>query len=731
MMLHILNSATKNDLRAYVDYGFEQILNEKIPHLAEKNPLDLAKLLASHLEKMIKHNMSPESEDSSHSLLRTIEDHEQNNYLLRTIPAICITHLRNCLVRLGETRSTELKGNMGLLEEKKFYIFRRLELFLYEKFPELFNDEIKKSLIEFFDVCQVDHEYYHLLRNVFGKIDDSLRAQIVDMIKSKYQEIFQNDEKKYGPEYANKHGNIWMLRWMEAIHDHLEGEDKSLYERLVEEYGTPSHPDFIQYHETSVQYPVSESELFSGKTIDEMFAIVKEYDFNSSTMPYYSTIVTSFENFVMNNTMECSKRASEIVALDPRIQHAYLFEINRAVKQKKKINWDCAVALVEHYTGSILPNTPHDSMLSHILESWWLIEEGLVRKQIDYRLKDRLWILVQKIIEISNTDAEMDVKYPNGGEDSLTISKNNIGGISFYILFGYVLWCSHNEKSKDVFTQDVKKILEDYVNKNLVEHTISRHSVMGMYVNTMLEFDPEWTDHILPKIFSNIANKLAFWESYVISNQVHLSTLSRLYVWYNEFLNNSITKSMHEREFYHLTIEHVTLGYLYCVKHYDEIFNRFISKADPESLSYCGYFMTRVFSKNPDVAKFKDKIKKMWKTQSFIDHADLNMWFDQKPFDRKESIELFLNYLQLHPEELDPISFPFEKLEKYADEFPWDVAQCIQIFVSRPKWNDFPDTLKPMLEKLLDRKIPRVDYICKQIIDDLVIRGHNDYKDLL
>ena len=196
-------------------------------------------------------------------------------------------------------------------------------------------------------------------------------------------------------------------------------------------------------------------------------------------------------------------------------------------------------------------------------------------------------------------------------------------------------------------------------------------------------------------------------------------------------LNGSITKSMHEKGFYRSTIQHVTLGYFYDVEHFDKIFQKFICNEDPASIKLCGLFISNILAENPDILKFKDKIILLWENQNFINHADLGMWFVHQPFDKKENIRLFRNYLQCHTEKFTIWNFSIEKLDEYIDDFPRDVVQCIKIFVDNSDPSHFPDTLKPMLKKLLDARIPTVYDSCEYIINNLVACGYHDYRELL
>lgn len=733
MLSHFLDSTKIGKIRHYHNYDIEKILNEKTPRLSEKNPLGIGKLLASFVEELVKQEEESKSYDSSYMLLKSIEDHEQNSYLMHNVSAICLVNLRNCLICLGNTNPDELKANMNILSERKFYIFRKLEIFLYEKFPDLFKNEISKSLIDFFDVYQVHHEYYHLLKNTFGKMDEAIQKKILDLIKITSQKIFDECKKEKDEEYANVRRNAWILRKLEPIHDHLEGKDREQYEKLVQELGIPSHPDFDDYMEVSIGQSASEPEFFSGKTIDEVFNIIKEHKPASHKMPYEDRTIASFGDYVRNNPLGCSKKSTEIDGLDLKIQYTFLSAIENSVNTKKEIDWNPVITLIENYVSSASLGASFTSMYDPMLESCRIIEKGLKENQIDFSLKDRVWNLIQRFIEFSNRTDVTETEYPNENTDSLTISINNMEGLSFHMLFRYVWWCHDHAKSKDVFTDDVKKILGDYINKKLGSHTISRHSAIGLYIPTMLYFDPEWTDGtVLSKIFSSKSNKIAFWDSFVSFNQVQKNTLLHLHGLYNEFLNGSITNNMHEKNFYHSTIEHVTLGYFYDITHFDKIFDRFLENNDSVSIDHCGFFISRILSGNPDVSKFKNKIIKLWKNQNFIDHAKLDMWFSQNPFDKKENIELFLHYMKNYTGKFNSTYFSLDDLAEYADDFPDEVVQCIQLFLE--KLDDsyhLPNMLKSILKTLSSKKISSVDKYCKKIIEDLVTRGYNDYKDLL
>ena len=723
LMRRILNSGNASNTQPYHAHTIGQILNEKIPRLAERNPLGIAMLLASFLEDTAKNTKSKPS-DMPDMTLKSIKNYE-HNYLWNDVRDICIVHLRNCLIKFGDRRPVELKVNMNILSEKQSHIFRGLELFLYDRYPEHFDNEIARSLVDFCHIPQVRQEYDYLLKSTFGGLDETVQRQIIDLIWSGLQQILDKCETGRDESAYSRHTRM-MLKKLYLIHGYLDNEQKERYGRLVHKYGLPPFLDFEQAG-VSIGDPVPDPDLFSGKSVDEVFDIMKEYNLAPNTALYEDETTASFEDFVKNNVLACSKKSSETVDLNPRIQHTFLTAMGNSINMGKRIDWNSVIPLIEEHVGLTSSGRSSSTRFNFMLELCRIIERGLNSYQIDFKFRERIWDLVQKFIELSNSEGDVDIGYPGAGSDSSFTSLNSIGGVSFHALFRYIWWCYRNEKSSDVFTSDIKKILEDYVKRKIGSHTMSRHSTMGVYLPTMLYFEPKWTNgSILSKIASSKPHRIAFWDSFVLHNQAREYVFTHMYRLYDVFLNGAITNDMHEKRFYRVTIEHVTLGYLYGIRQCDAIFQKFISKAEPASIRHCGVYIAQVLGTKREIAKLKDKITMLWQNQKFIDHADLNMWFVGEPFDKKENMRLFLNYMTC-AKKFGTLNFPIEKLNEYVDDFPSDVVTCLDIFVGKADSNNLPDALEPTLERLCSKKVPGVG----KIIEELVNLDHNNYRKLL
>jgi hypothetical protein len=137
------------------------------------------------------------------------------------------------------------------------------------------------------------------------KIDEAIQKKILDSIKTKSQEIFEEYQKERNSEHASVRRDAWMLRKLEPIHSYLEGEDKKQYEKLIQKLGVPSHPDFDHYMEISIGKSASEPDFFSGKTIDEIFDIIKKHKPTLHTLPYENKTIALIVNVVKSLVSVC------------------------------------------------------------------------------------------------------------------------------------------------------------------------------------------------------------------------------------------------------------------------------------------------------------------------------------------------------------------------------------------------------------------------------------------
>ena len=437
-------------------------------------------------------------------------------------------------------------------------------------------------------------------------------------------------------------------------------------------------------------------------SVDEVFDYLRGINYYTKG---YENIIRQFEDYVTNNSLECSKKFPMILEYEHGIQQTFLIGIEGAAFVGKKIDLEPFIKHVESRKFDEKSLAVNDLTLS----VFRIIESGLGGNGIDPKLKDRI---CRQVLRVARCEImENEESYPKSNVDSLTIAINDAGGISFVLLFKYIEW------SKDsILTTDVRKILEDYAN-NHIPHTIARHAAIGWNLPLLRKLDSEFTKKLIKKITIIERCKIAFWDAFVSYNNPSEVMLKFMPDWYNEFLNGEIAKDLRERRVYISNMQHVIAGYLRDASGCKDIFDEFINSASAETINTHCWSAFRI--ENDETAEFKDRLKKLWKNEKFIEKADLGKWLHYSPLEKKENIELLLNYLRSR----EKVSHGnASDLDEYMDEYPVEAAQCLYYMIEKCKAPGSLDAIGRQLEKLLaknDRNVKneflRIEMLIKSL----------------
>ena len=119
----------------------------------------------------------------------------------------------------------------------------------------------------------------------------------------------------------------------------------------------------------------------------------------------------------------------------------------------------------------------------------------------------------------------------------------------------------------------------------------------------------------------------------------------------------------------------------------------------------------------------------------FIQKSKMWLWLRNKLFDKKETIDIFLNHLtKSNNAEINYLHIHIEDLQPFIKEFPIEVAKCLQLIPTKQidKYYLYvPPVLKSILRSLFETKNKLVIEICRKIIEKIMLFDHLDYKELL
>ena len=748
--LHVSNSQDEeiNDetMKSHLDlYWFEETLRDKIPKLAQKNSAVIMELIVTLLEEYVKLNSQGKRIDSKHndgSDIWRYAIEESNQNWQPNIKSILVTHLRDCLLYIGNCDVQKLKDAMSVIHQKDYRIYRRLELYVYAQFPHVFEHEIMLSILWYFDKTYIHHEYYNLIKTVFSDLPAHVKQRIVESIDNGFEpEKFDRIKNECNENVAKDREKKWKARHFEPIKDNLDEEHSKIYSKLVEESGVQEHPDYLSYQTMSRKQPTLELDPFRDKTVDQVFEIVKSYTVPKYSFAFYDTTIATFRKHVESNPLEYSKKASELELSDVAMQYELFSGLESAVQKDNDIEWEGVLPLIEHIVLSI----PHDKnpvskSYGTIQRICSLIEVGFKKDSIGFQLKDRVWKVVKSLVGIG-THVQEPEGYPNNETNSLEMSLNNVNGMSFHVVYQYAVWCERHGNTKRVLVPEAKQVFEDYLNKKLEGHTVSRHAVLGVFFPNFYYLDQQWIKNTLERIHSGKNEWIAFWDGYVSWNKLYRYVFDDLYKWYNQFLNDGgLIRNRKLEQPYNSTIDHTMLAYFYDLDNADRLVEKFLSDADELagkgdedklSIGHCVHHIGMIIKDKDDDPKFnKEKLIKMWKRPSVLQH-DLDRWFRDSPLDKKTSISLYLNYIKGYQKKFNLIYASIDAFSSYVEDFPQEVADCLEILIDKRLNNYIPEEkIRDVLTSLLAIGDNQIDAKCGTIIENMALLGH-DWKNLL
>lgn len=743
------------DVRTVIDdFWYEEIAKSKLPILAKNNPSSLVSFLLSLLNKIIflenlGRNQKKSKEDTSIVWRPAIEDHPQNHE--RDFRSVLVDILRETLESEGEKNIRRLKNHLILISEKNYPFFRRLELHIYRMFPKPFKINIEKAMLYYFDKMEFKHEYHHMLKENFASLSKTSKNAFFARVKrgpdKRRIEIWENNQKMYPDETVELRKKIWTLNKLEPISQFLEGEIKEQYEALIAELGSPEHPDFSTWH-SGVHSAEPVTDLAEDMDVDAVMDFVKSYKpKKGSEFPFYDGTKQRFQEYVEKNPIEFSKRAIELSDSDSTFAYSLLAGLRNSLKSNMKIDWNGTISLCKYIIGSVNGGKYQQPKGYNILGSIAdLLEEAIKNDKVcpTFEFRDEIWKILISLIPLNGTDDSWENDYPSKNWDSLGISINTTSGKTFHAVLQYALWCHNNLKKdkKQEFVPEVKKILEDYFEQK-IKNTISRHAVLGNQLPNLIYFDRDWTVRNLSKIFphDNPLLKRAAWDAYMYNNVLPWVFKEIISYYAGQIKNLEKLNLVDGRlnDFDQKLTEHVAVAHVLKMPGADILFKHLLDIGHDLILQHCAWVIGRVlkqYKERPFKSLDLDVIRSIWREGKLIHNKEIDWWFTYSPFEKSETIDLFLESLRKTGGEVNFASTIEKELESYVSDFPLKTAECLElIFKSEKNMNHLHAirgiTTKNILRALLQSKDQSTVEKAESLVHFLGTLGFNEYGDLL
>lgn len=726
------------------DYCYREFLEKEMLPIFEKFPEATTRLLIRLVEKTVllenigKGNKNSRT-DASAEWRPAIEDHGQNPEFGFKSPLV--GKLGFILVAVGRKSIPLLKRILEDMSKIDYPVFRRLELHVYRNHYRHFRDEIESAVKNYFDVYELHHEYFNLLKDTFPYISDQSREKYLSYVDNgpdeeqlEFWRWLAQFEKESLVELRI---TSWKVNRLKPVIDYLNQNEKERFADFIGKKGF-THPEFRVYHEgASYEEPVAE--LKDGWPARKVLEFLRSHKPNESDYGHQNAVDRKFQDYVQNQPFEFSKLAPQIINLNPNYIVRFFDGIQKAARQEKNIDWEPVLSLCKEIVESEKHVQEYEVFRSMAIA----INASIGMNSIDFQLRDEVWTILKFLVALEDTDPTREDTNLDKDQNYFLISWKTINGISFHLIFGYAIWCKdqikkNNQIKSEALVQEVKELISKYL-EHEIPPSVSRHAVLGHYLSTLYYFDKKLFSSKLDELFANSNESLSrsAWEGYLEAN-VYKNVFADLvdkYAIHIQKLKNPSLNDDHLREIDTRVIEHVTLAYLFKDDDAKKLFDDMILNSHEKVRSHCAGHISMILRRRKDNLNryFNfDAFEDLWRSNQLPINKEIRDWFRYSPLDKELTLELLYNSLEKVDDDL-AMFFPIRELGLYAKAYPKLTAKLLGQIIEKDRrgwrYHNTTSELKDLLRILLDDDESRDD--ATALVYRLLELGFSEFEDLL
>lgn len=568
-------------------YEFVEMTKLAFPYLLEKIPLNLVKILESNIHRALDiefpKGKGKRKEDFSYIWRPAIEEHEQNYELSRFKDALVST-LRDALITLlKKQHNGSLWSILKRFLKSRYTIFKRLALFTMSENAEQFMNLIKPLVLQNrnLDDHRIRHELFGLLKKSFPLFDEVTRQHVVSWIEAGPDTNWwikwrtKEEGKPPSAESIQRFVNHWKLERYWIVRDHLP-EKAQVIIQLERELGTPQHPDFPTWHESSVggyESPFNLTE-FLQKTDNELIEIFKNPPPVKEPDPIFrhQGLGMIFEGAIKESPsrfLPFAKVLAENKVLPVFVSHYFrgLREVWPLEKTEWKPQWTNELHILATQVADGKSNFHQWSVeqRSSLRLDLARLIEGIVSIRSLTHTADELnklkVILLDMLGDPDPTESAERENYSTN-KDWPFIALNHTSGEVLHALMKYALcYARYHPTVGERLEKDVREALETVL---ITEKRPSIFSVFGTYLANLWYLDATWTQNNLDLLFpkNDTLRFAAAWDAYLKFNNVYKDVYEALKSFYRKAIISG-TKGRNPEDF-DLTrlAQHLSLVYL-------------------------------------------------------------------------------------------------------------------------------------------------------------------------
>uniref|UniRef100_A0A7V2ZKE6 Uncharacterized protein n=1 Tax=Ignavibacterium album TaxID=591197 RepID=A0A7V2ZKE6_9BACT len=519
-----------------IDYYYlKELLSKGLSKLVENNPERLSRILQQALEKTIKieYGHTKWNLDLSYIWRAAIEDHPQN-YEYYRLTDVLLNALRSSTEVLARN---DKEIGLEIINEyfnHRYSIFRRLAIHLlrlnYDNYSIFVKELIKNK--ELLKETAISHEYYILLRDIFEKLDISVRQFIINSILD-----IQNYDPEAKPDIQEKQIRYHHVEKLHFFEKYLEGKEKEYYDSLKQEFTGETIRDTPVWRESSVgeKSPLTIDEI-DKKDISELWNLFKTFRKTEKGFdaPSPEGLARYFGAAVRKNPHKyLSKDLTPLTHLKPNFAYWFINDVTELYKSEK---YPELVPYIENLLNFINIIIRIENIPKRFTDYMGINFAGVKRRALDFiqmsikssqkgiinlsAYKSIIWEIIEYLCYYE-WDPAKSIENTTTNLDPFTLAINSVRGNAVIAAIDYALWQA--SLTKDSFPSDIKypnrlvgeeqiqKLLEDKLINKQDDPSLAIHSIFGVYLANLAYLNYEWVKANIENIFPSESEKEIYW----------------------------------------------------------------------------------------------------------------------------------------------------------------------------------------------------------------------------
>jgi hypothetical protein len=714
-----------------------------IQKLGEPALAVLAGLLDQTLA-MIHQNGSDVWEDYSWIWRKEIDEYGENHN--GDLRAHLVSAIRDSAIRLVESHPARLPELVTSFEKRRWAFFRRLALFLLQRFQTVAPDVAISRMLDrsYFDLS--GPEYARLLRTCFKTLSKGHQETILSWI----------DDGPKLPELPGTYTDQWKMSRLAVIAESLPEDRRKQYEALREKYGDvpaadaepPSDQLFVE--PTSPFRDEELAQMTPTQVVDTIASWKPSSEFGS---PDPEELLHTLERVVGQKPESYAAAAGDLKRLEPIYLPGALRGFAVAVRAGRAFDWrpvvDLCAWVTSHPRKLSSRRTPPFDDNTH----WgnarfavlWLLSDTMSSNTVPIPIeaRDGVWAAIAPALDDPDGTQESEGKQA----DPMFQSMNRVRGVAVRAAIDYALWLARTTAGKGM-PEEVRLVLE----RNFSDPSLAVRGTLVDRLHALANLDDGWCESHIRLLFkSDEQGRDIAWETYLKYERLLTLDVFRMLRWrYGvaiEKLKSDVVLDKRSQELAEAIGNHLARLYWHgqiAFGERDKVLDKFLSNA-PGSVT--GEFMENIghwlHTDGQPTHEVLARLKALWAKRFAVGRREelstFSWWFSSGCFEETWSIDNYLAALQtLDAATCFPPRFAPKVGERLAELAPRHLAKvvsCLDLIVKANESGWAILSLRVSARIILAAALTSDDNdarkVAERTISRLARKSYTEFRDLL